>query len=101
MTGGDWIQTATSDKDYSAVDLMEIAVKVGVTVSVAFDDRLAKPSWLSGQFQPTDLSLTINGKPMKIYQHRAAKDESLTLGSNSETPNAQGNMYVVFASTTK
>jgi beta-galactosidase len=96
LTGGDWIQTATSDKDYSAVDLMELAVKAGVSVSVAFDDRLAEPSWLPGQFQPTDLSLTINGKPMKIYQHRAAKDESLTLGSNSEAPNAQGNMYVVF-----
>jgi hypothetical protein len=66
---------------------------------VAFDDRLPTASWLSGQFQPTDLSLTINGKPMKIYQRRATKDESLTLGSHAEAPHAQSNIYVVFVTT--
>jgi beta-galactosidase len=96
LAGADFVQTATSDKDYSAVDLMEIAVKNGTTISVAYDDRLAKPSWLTTQFQPSTLALTINGKAMKIYQHQAGKDESLTLGSNSETAGSQGNMYVVF-----
>ena len=96
LAGGDWVQAATSDKDYSAVDLMEIALKAGATLSVAYDERLPKPSWLTGQFQPTDLALTINGKPMKIYQRRASKDESLTLGSNSEKAGA-ANMYIVVA----
>ena len=77
------------------MDLMEIAVNSGAIVSVAFDERLPKPGWLTGQFQPTALSLTINGKPMKVYQHRAAKSESLTLGSNAEKAGSTGNMYVV------
>jgi hypothetical protein len=35
---------------------------------------------------------------MAVFAHRALRDESLTLGSNSEkTAGGQPNMYVVFA----
>jgi beta-galactosidase len=95
LAGGDFVQAANADKSYSAVDLMEIAVKAGSVVSIAHDDRLPRPSWLTGQFQATGMSLTVDGKPMKIFQHRAAKDESLTLGSNVDSGTASGNMYVV------
>jgi len=95
LAGGDFVQSANADRSYSAVDLMEIAVKAGSTVSVAHDDRLPRPSWLTGQFQATGMALTVDGKPMKIFQHRVTKDESLTLGSNADSGAASGNMYVV------
>jgi beta-galactosidase len=69
---------------------------VGSVVFVAHDDNLPRPSWLTQQFQPTDLSLTINGHAMKFYQRYAERDESLTLGANSEAGISKpGNMYVV------
>jgi beta-galactosidase len=95
LQGADYIQAAHADRAYSAVDLMEIAVKAGATVYVAHDDRLPRPAWLTRQFEPTALSIAVQGKPMKIYRRRAAADESLTLGSNAEGA-AQGNMFVVF-----
>jgi beta-galactosidase len=77
--------------------LIEIAVKAGTVVSIAHDDRLARPDWLTRQFKPTETSLSIEGKPMKIFQHRADADESLTLGANTENANAKAcNMYLVF-----
>ncbi len=99
LAGADWIQAADSDALYSAVDLIQVAVNAGTVVSVAHDDRLPPPVWLASQFQPTGLSLTVNGHPLKIYRHRAAHDESLTLGSNTDDPTAKtGEMYVVFVS---
>ncbi|HXB75113.1 MAG TPA: DUF4982 domain-containing protein [Candidatus Acidoferrales bacterium] len=99
LLGADYVQAAQADKLYSAVDLMEIAVKARSTVSVAHDDRLARPIWLTEQFQPTGMALTVGGKPMKIFQLRADRDTSLTLGSNTESPGIKDcNMYVVFVS---
>jgi beta-galactosidase len=95
LGGGDFIQAANADRLYSAVDLMEIAVRAGSTVFVAHDDRLPRPSWLTQQFQPTASSLVVEGKPMKIFQHQTEKEESLTLGSNAEIPGAASNMYIV------
>jgi beta-galactosidase len=97
LVGADWFQAPDSDAFYSAVDLIQIAVNAGTRVFVAHDDRLPRPPWLTSQFQPTSLSLTVNGYPMKIFQHTAGSEESLTLGSNAEDPNVKtGNMYVVF-----
>jgi len=97
LIGADWFQAPESDAFYSAVDLIQIAVNAGTTVFVAHDDRLPRPNWLTSQFQPTNLSLTVNGQPMKIFQHAAAHEESLTLGSNVDDPTVKtGNMYIVF-----
>ena len=97
LKGGDYVQASTADKLYSAVDLMEIAVKAGTVISVAYDDRLPRPSWLTSQFKPTELSLTIDGKPMKVFQRLANGEESLTLGANAENADAKAcNMYIVF-----
>jgi beta-galactosidase len=99
LAGADNVQTAQGDRLYKAVDLIEIAVKAGTTVWVAHDDALPRPTWLGGAFEPTDLSLTVNGRPMKLFRHLASKEESLTLGSNYEGEDAPaGNMYVVFVS---
>ncbi len=97
LNGADYVQGSNADKLYHAVDLIEIAVKAGTVVSIAHDDRLARPDWLTRQFKPTEISLSIEGKPMKIFQHRADADESLTLGANTENANAKAcNMYLVF-----
>jgi beta-galactosidase len=74
---------------------MEIAVPAGTVVSIAHDERLTQPAWLTKQFQPTDVTLTVNGKPMQVFQHTAARNESLTLGSNNEATPTRANMYVV------
>ena len=97
LVGADWVQAADSDSSYSAVDLMQIEVKAGTDVYVAHDHRLTAPEWLTNQFKPTDLSLTINGQPMTIFKQRAENDESLTLGSNAANSGlVPANMYVVF-----
>jgi beta-galactosidase len=98
LQGADYIQASANDARYNAVDLMEVAVKAGSTVYVAHDDRLAAPDWLTHQFKPTKLSITVDGHTMKVYQHSAANDESLTLGTNTEDANAPADtvMYLVF-----
>ncbi len=97
LKGADYVQLAAADKAYSAVDLIQIAVKAGTVVSIAHDDRLLRPAWLTGQFEATPLSVTVDGKPMKVFQRRAAADESITLGSNVETQGSPAcNMYLVF-----
>jgi beta-galactosidase len=97
LRGADYILAANADRHYDAVDLMEIAVTAGAIVSVAHDDRLGRPGWLTRDFKPTNASLTIGGQSMKIFQHRAARDESLTLGANTEAAgNRTCDMYIVF-----
>jgi beta-galactosidase len=97
LQGSDWVQTANADKLYSAVDLLNFAMKADGVVYVAHDSRLPAPAWLQQQFQPTNLSLAVNGQPMKIFLHQVQSGESLTLGSNTENRQLKScNMYVVF-----
>ena len=96
LDGADWVQAASRDSLYNAVDLMELSIVAGATVSVAHDDRLPRPSWLTQQFQPTPLKLTVAGQVMTVFQRRADRDEGLTLGANVETQAAAANMYLVF-----
>lgn len=100
LKGADWIAAAASDAGYSAVDLMEIAVRGGCTISVAYDDSLARPAWLTQQFHPTDLRLVLNQRGMRVFQRHIKRDESFTLGSNFEgsTP---ANMFVVLVNAAK
>jgi len=99
LVGADWVQAANADKLFSAADLMEIAVDAGTVVSVAHDDRLPRPAWLTRQFKPTKLRLEIDGQKMKIFQRRVQRAESLTLGANIESAKTSPcNMYVVFVS---
>jgi beta-galactosidase len=96
LVGADWVQAASRENLYNAVDLMEVSVVAGAVVSVAHDDRVPRPLWLTAQFQPTPVRLTVAGQPMTVFQRRAARDESLTLGANAERQAAPANMYVVF-----
>jgi beta-galactosidase len=76
---------------------MEIPAPAGSMVYIAHDDRLDRPAWLTKEFKSTDMSLTIDGHPMKVFQHKIDSDESLTLGTNTENEKAEAsNMYIVF-----
>ena len=58
-------------------------------------ERLPHPNWLTGAFEETDLTLTVGGQPMKIFQYQTQRDTSLTLGSNAEGATTDCNMYLV------
>ena len=97
LIGADWMQAANSDSLYTAVDLVQLAVRAGSVVYVAHDDRLAEPGWLAQQFKPTEMSLTVDGQPMRVFERSMPAEGSLTLGSNSDDPAAsEGNAYLVF-----
>jgi len=98
LAGADWIQAGNADALYSAVDLIEFAVKGGSVVTLAHDARLAAPEWLTRQFQPTNRTLTVNGQSMKLYTRAMPADGSLTLGSNTEQRLAEARMYGVLVS---
>jgi beta-galactosidase len=100
LKGSDWIQTANADKLYSAVDLIEVAPGEDSVVYVAHDDRLPRPAWLQRLFTPTETSLAVEGKTMKLFERHVHGGESLTLGSNTEDRRLKScNMYVVFVKT--
>jgi beta-galactosidase len=96
LVGADWIQIADADQRYSAVDLIELAVKGGTTVTVAHDERVAPPEWLTRQFQPSRETLRVNNRPMRLFTRVVPQDASLTLGSNNDAAPQAANMYVVF-----
>jgi beta-galactosidase len=97
LLGANWVQAAQNDNTYSAMDLMEVAAKSGTIIYVAHDNRVPLPFWLAQQFRPTDLSLNVNGQPMKIFERRVENDESLTLGSDAASAGStSANMYLVF-----
>jgi beta-galactosidase len=101
LTGADWVQAANTDSLYHAVDLMQVEVTGGATLFIAHDDRLPRPPWLTDQYQPTGLTLTVAGHPMAVFARRTTRDESLTLGPNTENASVKtAQMYVVFVNST-
>ena len=97
LNGADWVQTADGDGRYSAVDLMELEVASDTIVSIAHDNRLPRPAWLTNLFKPTASQITVNDQPMRLFQRRVARSESLTLGPNTDgTGQTACNMYVIF-----
>ena len=98
VIGADWAQLAIRDASYPAVDLIEMAVVAGATVTVAHDDGLPRPAWLLRLFQPSQAHIIVSGRRMTLFKRRAAEDESLTLGANADTAGGAANMYVVFVS---
>ncbi len=99
LVGADWVMPADADARYSAVDLIELAVKAGTTVYIAHDERVAVPSWLSRQFEPAGFTLQIHAKPMRVFQRRVDEAGSLTFGSNTDEPRPKAsNQYVVLVS---
>jgi beta-galactosidase len=104
LVSADWIRTASADSLYSAVDFVQVSVPVGTVITVAHDDRLARPAWLAAQFHPTKQKITILGRPMTLFTRvvRNPEDGSVTMGDNTEAAKDAGtgtnhpNMYLVF-----
>ena len=97
LVGADWVQADDRDSTYSAVDLMEIAVSAGSTVTIAHDDRLPRPAWLTKQFKPTGAKILVQGQSLSLFAHPTKKDASFTLGANTEdTRIKEAAMYIVF-----
>jgi beta-galactosidase len=95
LAGADWVQAASRDSLYEAVDLMELSVTGGSAIWIAHDDRLPRPQWLTRSFEPTSLSFAPGGQRMTLFKRVVLQDESLTLGANA-TGAGPANMYVVF-----
>lgn len=96
LLGADWIQAAQNDHSYSALDLIELAAKRGTIIFIAHDERVPPPTWLPQLFHPTDMTLSVNGQLMHIFQREINGQESLTLGSEAAGANpAIANMYLV------
>ena len=98
LVGADWVQIADGDQRYSAVDLVEIAAAGGTVISIAHDPRAPLPAWLTSQFQATSRHITVNGKPMDIFERRMEQAGSITLGSNTDGASVRANQYVVLVS---
>ena len=99
LVGSDWVQADDRDSTYSAVDLMEIAVNSGSTVTIAHDDRLPRPAWLTKQFKPTGGKIIVVGQSLSLFALTTTKDASFTLGANTEdTRIKEAEMYIVFVS---
>ena len=101
LVGADWVQTANLESRFHAVDLMQLSIVAGSTVFIAHDDGLPRPPWLTDKFRSTEHRLEIAGRKMTVFQYRAAAEEALTLGANSEmsptsTPESDAAMYIVF-----
>ncbi|MDR1010172.1 MAG: DUF4982 domain-containing protein, partial [Opitutaceae bacterium] len=98
LESADWIQAANSDALYSAVDFVEISVPANTTITVAHDDRLPRPGWLTAQFKATPQKITILGNAMTLHERAAKTPESITMGDNAapKTAPAHPNMYLVF-----
>ena len=97
LAGCDWVQMASADKLYSAVDLLELGLNTDGDVYVAHDRSLGRPEWLQNQFSPTQITFTVNGQTMEVFQRHTQRGQSLTLGSNTEDLRAKScNMYIVF-----
>jgi beta-galactosidase len=99
LVGADWVQVANRDALYHAVDLMEIAVPPGTRVTIAHDDRLPRPPWLTRDFAPTPERMIVAGRPMTLFARTVAQESGLTFGPNTEdSSQKEANMYLVFVS---
>ena len=97
LEGADHVLTSNSDKYFIAPNLLEFSVKSNAVVSVAHDNRIERPAWLTNQFKPTDLTVRVEGAPMRVFQRLAVGGEHLVLGSNSGVPDGRPClMYLVF-----
>ena len=97
LEGADYLQLPSADKLYSAVDLIGFAVKQDGVLTIAHDDRLRRPGWLSAGYKATSWSMSVAGVKMTLFQKAVKKNEMLTLGSNAKAglPTAC-NAYIVF-----
>jgi beta-galactosidase len=98
LVGADWSQLVNRDAVYHAVDLVEMAVNAGTTVTIAHDDRLPRPPWLAATgFTETREKITVAGQSMTLFTRSFEKESSMTFGPNTEDSSIKtANMYLIF-----
>ena len=100
LIGADWAQVADRDALYHAVDLIELTALAHTTVTIAHDDRLPRPPWLTRDFQATSSKIIIKGQPMTLFVRHCTPEASLTFGPNTEDSSIKAaHMYLVFINT--
>jgi beta-galactosidase len=97
LTGADWAQAADADALYHAVDLIELTVVANTTITIAHDDRLPTPPWLTRDFKKTNMKIKVKGQSMTLFTRECAAETSLTFGPNTEDSSIKSaHMYLVF-----
>ncbi len=97
LVGADWIKTAFRDANYHAVDLIELAVATDAVITIAHDDRVPRPPWLTNSFVANGERIEAAGAVLSLFTCRVARNGSVTLGPNSEKAQAgESAMYLVF-----
>jgi hypothetical protein len=88
LNGATFIKTANDDKKRTDTNFLTFNANSNVTVYVAYDNRNAKPAWLS-TYTDTRADLTTDVS-FSIYQRNFSAG-TITLGGNQ----AGGSMYTV------
>jgi hypothetical protein len=93
-----YIRTANDDKDLMPADgaLLSFEVSQPALVSVAHDDLIQRPSWLTSGFKDSGIDLVSSdgNKTLSVFE-KAVGAGQVVLGPNVTSP-ANHSMYVVF-----
>jgi hypothetical protein len=89
LQGSDWIQTANDSKRYTRTTLATFKVNADSHVYVAFNDRIARPAWLSSW---TDTGMDITNderipKTFSLFKKSFPAGSTVSLGNNNNTSN--------------
>ncbi|MDR7078934.1 beta-galactosidase [Neobacillus niacini] len=97
LIGSDYIQVANTENNYKALDLIHFTVTQRSKVSVAHDDRLIRPDWLTEEYSETLEKILVDGVVHTVFEKTVEAGTTLTLGGNQEHTNENNcNTYIVF-----
>jgi beta-galactosidase len=96
INGADYLQLPDQDRNYSALDLISLAVLKDGFVALAFDKRTKPPNWLARDYERSGESLRVGPDIYTIFQRKVKAGETLTLGGNSDGSKESNRMYLVF-----
>jgi outer membrane protein assembly factor BamB/cell division septation protein DedD len=99
LAGAAWIRAANASKTYIGNPTITFTIDQQATVYVAFDTRLAQPTWMDATWTNSGLTLTNNeaaGSNTFVIYQKTFPAGSVALGPN-DNGSAVGNMYTVIA----
>lgn len=87
VAGASWIQTSNESKSYTGSTLATFQVNSDATVYVASDDRISKPSWLSGWSDSGSnlVNSESNPKTFSLYGKDFSSGQTVNLGPSGST----------------
>ncbi|SDM91964.1 sugar-binding domain-containing protein [Bacillus sp. OK048] len=97
LLGSDYIQVANTESNYKALDLIHFTVTQRAKVSVAHDDRIIRPDWLTEEYAETPEKILVDGVTHTVFEKTVEAGTTLTLGGNQDHTNENNcNTYIVF-----